>query len=95
MHPLLRSAVLAGFASLRSLLLGSNRLDSWAAVDALNSFPALEEARLSDNPLTAAAPSSARYQCIARIKWVTGGAGTRLYELSGGVRCRIGRATSG
>lgn len=63
----------AGFTSLRSLLLGSNRLADWAAVDALNRFPALEDARLSDNPLTAATPSSARYQCIARIRWVWAG----------------------
>ena len=65
-----RNTASAGFTSLCALLLGSNRLDGWAAVDALNRFPALEEARLSDNPLTAAAPSSARYQCIARIRWV-------------------------
>ena len=45
----------AGFASLRCLLLGGCRLASWASVDQLDRFPALEEARLSDNPLTAAA----------------------------------------
>jgi hypothetical protein len=57
----------AGFACLRSLLLGGNRLGGWKAVDALDRFPALQEARLSDNPITAAAPAAARYQCIARV----------------------------
>lgn len=59
----------AGFTTLQALLLGSNRLDSWRAVDQLDRFPALQDARLSDNPLTTAAPSSARYQCIARVRW--------------------------
>ncbi|EFN56852.1 hypothetical protein CHLNCDRAFT_144451 [Chlorella variabilis] len=56
-----------GFTALRALLLGGNRLGSWEAASQLDRFPALEEARLSDNPLTAAAPSTVRYQCIARI----------------------------
>lgn len=60
----------AGFSALRVMLLGGNQLGSWAAVDQLDRFPALEEARLSDNPVTASAPSTARYQCIARIRWV-------------------------
>ena len=58
----------AGFTSLRALLLGGNRLASWQSASQLDAFPALEEARLSDNPLTAAAPGAARYQCIARIR---------------------------
>ena len=63
-HP---SAGCGSFACLRSLLLGGNLLSTWASVDALDALPALVEARLSDTPLTAAAPTAARYQCIARI----------------------------
>eukprot|EP00899_Mesostigma_viride_P007745 jgi/Mesvir1/16972/Mv15818-RA.1 len=48
----------APFASLRSLLLGRNLISDWASVDALDSFPSLEETRLTDNPLCAG-PSGA------------------------------------
>ena len=65
------------FVSLRSLLLGGNCLSSWASVDALDGLPDLAEARLSDNPLTAAAPTAARYQCIARVGY-DGGAAAHL-----------------
>jgi hypothetical protein len=56
-------------------MLGSNQLGSWEAACQLDRFPSLRDARLSDNPITAAAPSTARYQCIARIRWVKFGAG--------------------
>eukprot|EP00887_Chlorella_sp_A99_P001094 scaffold14.g1094.t1 len=55
------------FAALTSLLLGGNALSSWASVDAIDAFPALTEARLSDNPLCAADPGRARYETIARV----------------------------
>lgn len=69
------SPPLAGFDSLTALMLGSNQLSSWEAACQLDRFPSLRDARLSDNPITAAAPSTARYQCIARIRWVKFGAG--------------------
>ncbi|KAL4854293.1 Tubulin-folding cofactor E [Chlorella vulgaris] len=61
----------SGFDSLTALMLGSNQLGSWEAACQLDRFPSLRDARLSDNPITAAAPSTARYQCIARISQLT------------------------
>jgi hypothetical protein len=57
-----------GFASLTCLLLGRNALSSWRDVDALDRFPALLEARLSDNPLPGGGgPGATRYEAIARV----------------------------
>jgi len=57
------------FPELKSLLVGENALDSWRSVDALDSFPKLEEVRLSGNPLADGA--LARHEIIARVSRLT------------------------
>ena len=42
------------FGGLEALLLGANRIHSWASVDALDRLPSLRDVRLSDNPLPGA-----------------------------------------
>ncbi|KAK9806127.1 hypothetical protein WJX72_002459 [[Myrmecia] bisecta] len=59
------------FAALKSLLLGENRLASWASVDALNQFPCLREVRLTGNPLLASSQGGGRYEIIARVANLT------------------------
>mmetsp|Transcript_22754 Transcript_22754/g.74074 ORF Transcript_22754/g.74074 Transcript_22754/m.74074 type:complete len:541 (-) Transcript_22754:239-1861(-) len=67
------------FASLRVLLLADNAVEGWPSVDALDCFPALEETRLTGNPV-AAGPQT-RHEIVARVG--------RLTQLNGSV---IGRA---
>ncbi|KAG0567309.1 hypothetical protein KC19_7G125700 [Ceratodon purpureus] len=56
------------FASLRCIYLGRNDIDDWLTVDALDRFPALQDVRLSDNPLTDPKTGTAtRFMLIARI----------------------------
>lgn len=62
-------------ASLESLLVGRNALADWACLDALDTYPKLEEARLSDNPWGGAPATVARSAAVARI--------SRLARLNG------------
>lgn len=60
------------FSALKTLILGGNKLDAWESVDALARFPALEELRLSGNPLfggsgSAVSTLNARLGVIARM----------------------------
>lgn len=55
------------FPALKTLLMGDNELNSWTSVDALNSFPQLEDVRLSGNPIVNA-DASVRYEVIARVQ---------------------------
>ena len=50
------------FAQLQSLNLGDNRIGSWLSVDALASFPALTDVRLTGNPVIPQAEADARYE---------------------------------
>ena len=52
-------------ANLKTLLLGDNGVDDWTSINALNSFPRLEEVRLTGNPFTSG--SADRYEIIARV----------------------------
>ena len=66
-------------AALKSLLAPENRLAEWSAVDALDSFPALQEVRLSGNPVLAGADHGGRHVVIARVsrlRWLNGSAVT-------------------
>lgn len=56
------------FSELRALLLGDNAVQSWAAVDALSTFPRLEDARLTGNPFLGADPTYGRSEvcCTGR-----------------------------
>ena len=51
-----------GFSALQVLLLGDNELQSWASVDALNTFPRLQDVRLTGNPFLGVDPSHGRSQ---------------------------------
>ncbi|KAH9323023.1 hypothetical protein KI387_017662 [Taxus chinensis] len=56
------------FKNLRCLLLGGNKIEDWASLDALNNFPSLMEVRLSDNPISDPTKGGAsRYILIARL----------------------------
>ncbi|CAK9214483.1 unnamed protein product [Sphagnum troendelagicum] len=60
------------FAALRCLLLAGNKISEWSSVDALDQFPALEEVRLSQNPLTDSGNGVApRYMLIAHLGKIT------------------------
>jgi len=61
--------VSALFPSLETLLLASNRISTWADVDALNTFPKLQELRLSNNMV--ASQASERYEVVARVGGLT------------------------
>merc|ERR1712048_174121 len=58
-----------GFPALRSLSLAKNRIDNWAAIDTLNSFPCLQSANLDGNPIVinGLGPRQARQLVIARV----------------------------
>ena len=58
------------FSCLKTLIIGGNKVDAWASVDALATFPALEELRLSGNPLfgtSGVSTINARLGAIARL----------------------------
>ncbi|XP_071710578.1 tubulin-folding cofactor E [Rutidosis leptorrhynchoides] len=56
------------FQSLRCLLIGSNKIEDVASIDALNSFPALVDIRCSENPTTDPKRGGiARFALIARL----------------------------
>lgn len=63
------------FERLRSLRLGNNRLGDWASIDALNSFPLLQDLRISQNPLPEKAggvPSLSQWaMLVARVATLT------------------------
>ena len=57
-----------GFATLKHLMLRANPIDAWATIDALDTFPALAEARLTELPLIKDASGAvARRTIIARM----------------------------
>jgi len=57
---------------LRCLLLGGNKIEDWASIDALNLFPSLTDVRLSDNPISNPTKGGAlRYMFIARLSKIT------------------------
>ena len=59
----------AAWGRLRALLLGRNAIADWGSVDALDAFPALEELRLSDNPvLGGGARAGGRHVAVARVR---------------------------
>ena len=56
------------FGSLRQLMLKGNQIDAWATVDALDAYPSLVEARLTELPLTSSmSGAAARRVVIARM----------------------------
>lgn len=60
------------FEKLRCLLLGGNKIEDWASIDALNLFPSLTDVRLSDNPISNPTKGGAlRYMFIARLSKIT------------------------
>lgn len=66
------------FEALQSLLLGSNNISTWADVDALNTFPALRELRLSNNLV--ASKANERYEVIARVSGLVALNGSQVTE---------------
>lgn len=67
-----RNAQHKPFENLRCLLLGGNKIEDWASIDALNLFPSLRDVRLSDNPISSPTKGGAlRYILIARLSKVT------------------------
>lgn len=61
----------SAFPSLKTLLVGDNKIRDWSSVDALNSFPLLQEVRLTGNPVAEAVEMSVRYEIIARVQGLT------------------------
>lgn len=56
------------FQNLRCLLIGGNKIEDVASIDALNSYPALVDVRCSDNPATDPKRGGiARFALIARL----------------------------
>ncbi|XP_076907204.1 tubulin-folding cofactor E-like [Bidens hawaiensis] len=56
------------FQNLRCLLIGGNKIEDLASIDALNSYPALVDIRCSENPATdPSRGGTGRYALIARL----------------------------
>lgn len=54
-----------GFKALRMLTLGSNHLQDWQSIIALDGFICLKELRVSGNPVIVAGGSGSRYEvCV-------------------------------
>ncbi|CAM6106555.1 unnamed protein product [Calypogeia fissa] len=69
------------FLNLHCLLLGKNMISDWASLDALDKFPALQEVRLSENPITTTSKGGAqRYMLIARIQKITSLNGSEIKQ---------------
>jgi len=57
--------VSGSIGALQTLTLGGNRLETWAAVDTLDRFPALVDVRLTGNPLQETIAGCAALRCVS------------------------------